>query len=236
MEKQFLFEETKKISGMSFSKLPEEWRLYELFRELAYVNSVGFDGQDTYPTVIKRTEDKIIKHAKLILKKTIDKDDLSVLDGEISKFFYHEKSKTTHPRAWESYFGIPMLGPMSVSYTEKLLNTDDIKEVYSLTNNKSNDGQLRRNIVGLIHSEKCGWVAWKKRIGDKADQYLYLIAWKNHNADKSLDALYKKNNKFSSETTGRTMSRIFWSKNFWYHDDMETFNSEIPTLAFFQDK
>ena len=31
MKEQFLFEETKKIYGMSFSKLPEEWRLYELY-------------------------------------------------------------------------------------------------------------------------------------------------------------------------------------------------------------
>ena len=215
----------KKEGHSSLAKLPEQWRLFELFRQHDYITTHGYSSSP-YPEKVKRSEEAIIKSAKKILKENIKKDYLPVLDDEIHKFFYGDNCKIINQNFGKLY----MLGPIgsaNISPDGKLLDLDDIKEVYVETEG------LKTYHIGTIHSENCGWICWMLTKGDKPlPDYEYLVAFNHHKRETAFSEVIEKYHKFNREITGRKLKRFFIHNRFWYHDELEKLLESVPYTNF----
>ena len=220
-KKHYQYVPTDIVAGISFSKLPEEWRLLALFRERKTISMQ--ENNVTYSV-----EDKIIDQAKKTLKKKIELEDLDILEIELVEFFHHEKARVSPapPKSLVSFLATPILGPIT---GETYFDYNDIKEVYSVTK----DYNFTKNICGSMLSKKCGWISWLIVKGDNyfqkslTEKFITLISWNMHSHKKSLDEVFIKLGKFKGEVSQRNLKRFFIGSNFWFHEDLNRFITEI---------
>ena len=204
-------------------KIDNRWKIYELMSQHRYIYSYS---SASYFSKQEKSEKVIITNVKKILEKDITPEDFKAIGSEVSDFLYKEKMK-------HSWGHVPLLGPIKSVHlyeSDSLLDLEDIEEVYVNAENFS----------GSIKSKKCGWIAWKLVEGDKSilthksqtSEYQYLVAMNHHKMETATTEIIEKYVKFKNTKDGRTFKRFF-SRRFWYDDDLEKLLTSLPSVSFF---
>jgi hypothetical protein len=210
--------------------LLELLRQYKYAKFLANLNTNSKSLHD----ISKNLEIKIIDYAKKILNRKITESDFVGTFQEIRKFFYNDYSKLTNSintSLMQTY-----LGPLSYHSLRKLINIDDLKEIY-IEASKTNMSDWE-SVHGCIKSETLGWTAWALVYGDKfmmkslTSKHVWLTSMNHFKKGTALEELYHKMIRYKQETTQRSLKRIFISNNFWFHKDLNKLLEGISPIIF----
>lgn len=228
--KPFLFKPEK---NSSICKLPEEWRILELFNQYTIIVT----RRDK--KLIQEYEQKIIKHVKDIINKKITVNDFKSVYTEIRNLFFHKESelKDTYTDSLMSAY----LGPLGFNNFRILYDISDIEEVHLL-------GKIDYYVsdyypYGCIKTKTAGWIGWILLYdGDKTGEnwfkkerdlskYIFLISINNFKKETALSNVTDQyNNQYKHNILSRHFKRFFINDKFWFHEDMKKLRNALTDI------
>jgi len=205
-------------------KVPEVWRILELFRIYKCLDVY----RSSYTNELKKIENELIKTYKKILKKDLLPYELPFEDlKEIYKIF---DDAGIEKRLF------PYLGPASFYLKAslfvrqyKILDIKDIEEVFV-----SKENFKGKKMYGSIKSKSYGWSAWclvdlKKK--DQKNIFTYVVSFNQFREETAYKEIFEKKFKYNEEKLQRSLKKFFISDRFWFHDDLEKYYQNLPYMS-----